>query len=238
MNSNKIVALLRDLNDEDPAVRIQALQSCGTLDVPRSAFVIVLQSLSDRNEDVRCAAVESLGLIGRQEAVPSLLKMLRDQSSEIRMRAAESLGLLLAGMTCPKPLLKSLRDSDELVRIQAAQSLQEIGDRTVLPVLWRSLNDRSPLMRSYVAASIGDLGGKKDHMKLESRLRRETSDVSRLGYYEAFFKLGKIESLLDLLPLLHHSNYKIRCSTANVLSTLPLEPTLARLVLEALHRAR
>ena len=178
----------------------------------------VIRALSDRSPTVRGAAVECLSGLGAKEAIAPLISKLEDSDSEVRMMAASGLGDLLQGKSSPPELVRRLQDPNELVRIEAAESLGVIGDKKALPDLWKALTDSSSLVRSYVAGAIGELGSRKDIARLEEHLRDENSDTSRVGYYQALYKLGKRDALDQLLRMLSHSNdYRVRCAVAKIL---------------------
>jgi HEAT repeat protein len=80
---------------------------------------------SDISEDVRVAAVESLGQIGRVEAKRVLKKALNDISPRVKQKAIEELAFLDIGAV--KPLLQTLKDEDKGTRWKAAEDLGYLG---------------------------------------------------------------------------------------------------------------
>ncbi len=194
--------------------------------------------LSDKSPAMRSAAAEYLGPIGRTAAIPPLIESLADSNREVRLMAARSLGLLLRGRRSPRPLINGLNDRDELVRIEVCESLGAIGDRKALPRLWRTIRDRSALVRSYAAGAIGELGGQRDIRKLEAVLQQERSEASKVGLYQALYVLGKTEALSGLISLLQSSDYRVRCAVANTLSNVIANESNARIILGALEKAR
>jgi HEAT repeat protein len=131
-----------------------------------------------------------------------------------------------------------LEDPDVLVRVEAAESLATIGDPKALPALWRAIDDRSPLVRSYVAGAIGSFGRAGDIPKLEQLLKKERSDTVKVGIYQALYELGRKDMLLSLISLLMESNdYRVRIATANILAEVVLDKSNVAMVLDALRRA-
>lgn len=124
-----------------------------------------------------------------------------------------------------------------LVRVMAVEALGRIRAPRARPALWAALSDPSSLVRRYAASAIGEYGDRRDEKRLLLRLRRERSSSSRLGYFEALFRVGRREYLHELVGLLRHSNYQIRCATANTLADLPLRLPERRRVLAALRAA-
>lgn len=88
-----------------------------------------------------------------------------------------------------------------------------------MPVLRRTLNDRSPFVRRYVAIAIGKFGIEDDIGRLSAQCRRDRNPISRVGYWEALYILGKQGSLPKLLAFLKHKDYRIRCASAHALES-------------------
>jgi len=228
-NDEKLAQLLRQKRDKHSSVRIRALESLADIDHPMVVSELI-ESLSDPSSTMRWTAAQYLGDSGKKEAIKPLVRKLSDHNSEVRMRAAESLGVLLRGSNSPPTLIKKLRDPNELVRIEVAQALGSIGDRKALPRLWKAIDDHSPLVRSYIAAAIGILGGKRDIPKLWDKLRRERSDVSKLGFYDSLYHLGERKVFQDLLSLMESKDYKVRSATAKTLADIANRSNAASIV--------
>lgn len=228
--------LFSQLKHKRVSERVKALESLAKIRHP-SIFEEAMKALSDRSPSVRAVAVECLAGLGTRDAIAPLVSRLDDPDNEVRMLAVGSLGDLLRGKT-PPALLRKLQDSNELVRIETAESIGAIGDKQALTALWKSLDDKSPLVRSYVAGAIGELGNKKDMVKLADRLRKEKSDTSKVGYYQALYKLGKRDVLDELLHMLSHSkDYRVRCAVSKILSDIVQDKKGALFIQTALQKA-
>ena len=229
--------LLKQLIDRKSSVRANAVKSLAQINHPRVVTEII-KALNDTNPNVRSVAAECLGSMNSKRAIRALITRLPDHFSEVRMRAAESLGVLLAGQKkSPVALIRSLRDPDELVRIEVADSLGAIGDRAAAPALWRAIHDRSPLVRSYAAGAIGELGERGDMARLEREVRREGSELSRVGYYQALYMLGKEEGLSELVKLLTSKSYRVRCASARTLCDFEVSRSNASALVRTLRIA-
>ena len=130
-----------------------------------------------------------------------------------------------------------LEDSNELVRIETLESLGRIGDKKALPLILKSLDDSSPLVRSYAARFIAELGGKGYLQVLANRNLAEQDEVAKVGLAYALFLLGDSAQLAVLLDLLSSDNYRVRCASANSLSALDFTPAQLQTVLRALSYA-
>lgn len=203
----------------------------------KGALRELLAALDDPSPTIRTTAAECLGGLGSQRAVPGLLGKLHDHYREVRLRVTESLGTLLEGKNCPEALIRMLQDPDALVRIEAVQSLENIGDKSALRGLRHKLTDRSALVRGYAAVAVARLGGVDEVHGLEERLEKERSPFTRACLFEALHYLGNHDVLSNLLVLLCHKSYRIRCATANILRGLTYSPSERELVLRHLRKS-
>lgn len=228
--------LLRQLNQGKVSERVEALSSLAKLNDPE-IVPILLSQLTDKSPQVRAAASEYLGLAGDSKAIKPLVKRLNDNNSEVRRAAISSLGFLLVGQKSPRVLMEKLGDRNMLVRIETCETLGAIGDKKALPALLRALYDSSPLVRSYAAGAIGELGGQKEIGSLEERLKVEKSETAKVGIYQALYQLGRQNILPALISMLRSKDYRVRCATANILSKVVANEKTSPIILDALHGA-
>jgi HEAT repeat protein len=149
--------------------------------------------------------------------VSSALAELRARSVDRRLKAVARLGELLEGHHAPSQLLDALRSPSALVRVESAEALERIGDPRALRALWPGLQDRVPLVRSYVAAVIGMLAGRKELPRLKAAFSTERNSMARIGYHTAFWSLSEPRAPFDIAEMLQDRNYRVRCSAANTL---------------------
>ena len=119
--------LLIKLNDPDPFVRVEAIQSLGEIHKEQS-LVAVCERLQDTNLYVRAYAAESLGKIGKLNislALSRLLPALKDPSSYVRAMIVAALGEL-QDERAVAPLKELLHDEDDTVRGMAEWALGRI----------------------------------------------------------------------------------------------------------------
>jgi len=228
--------LVLHLNKRGETNKAQRLKRLKT-HTSQNTVIEIIECLSHSNPWVRMAAVECLGTMGKKEAIRHLCGALSDHFRVVRGETVKSLGTLLTNCKkCPPALVRKLKDPDFLVRIEVAETLGKIGDSRVLPSLWEQIHDRSPLVRSYIAAAIGTLGTQKDAKKLRQNLSTEKSDEVKLGYYTALDDLGDEKILPQLLGILQSKDYRVRCATANTLSEFTLNNSNAFTILAELKR--
>ena len=159
--SRHLIALLRE---GDFGIRSEVVRSA--CQPGRSLLNVLVVALDDTDEDIRCAAVASLGASGDEGAAQPLLRQLRpfapwDPHLRLRLAAARALGQL----GCPEAvtrLAEVLRrtswlrrsECDEL-RAAAAGALLKIGTKVALQaVAERSQGERSRLIAEAATAAL------------------------------------------------------------------------------------
>jgi HEAT repeat protein len=119
--------LLLKLEDEDPFVRVEAVQSLGEIYLEKS-LVSVCGCLDDDNLYVRAYAAEALGRVGQIDvslALSQLLPALDDPSPYVRAMMLAALGEL-QDKRAVESIRKHLADDDESVRSMAQWALNKI----------------------------------------------------------------------------------------------------------------
>ena len=119
--------LLLKLNDPDPFVRVEAVQTLGEIQKKKS-LVSVCGCLTDENIYVRAYAAEALGKIGKVDislTLSRLLPALDDPSPYVRAMMVSALGELQDERAADS-IRNLLHDEDESVRGMAAWALNNI----------------------------------------------------------------------------------------------------------------
>ena len=123
-------SLVRMAKDADPNLRreaVEILRSLLTQTPPLGAF---MDALEDPVVDVRLAAANALGSLGRRArpAAQALIRRLADDSPQVRAAAARALGTLGAPLTeVVPPLQKLLEDRDPTVQAAVREALARLG---------------------------------------------------------------------------------------------------------------
>jgi HEAT repeat protein len=183
-----VPALLAQLQDSDPAVKLDAIHRLAQLR-EKSAVEPFINLLSrDPNPDIRRAAAYGLGQLGDPRAIQPLIASLKDENPNVCMNSifavariggservnalmgalahkdlhvcrAAAVGLVLLGdKSAVPPLIKSLDDNRLTVRSGAAFALGFLGDRSAVPALLRALKDDRSLVRLAAIGALGLLG--------------------------------------------------------------------------------
>lgn len=118
--------LLQEFPRLPPMARVAAIDILGRLHSPR-AVPLLVQLLSDADENARARAAHSLGAIGDPRATPDLVVALEDPAWPVRAMAAKALGML-AGADGIEALEHALADREWWVRSNAADALRQKGE--------------------------------------------------------------------------------------------------------------
>jgi HEAT repeat protein len=189
--------------DRQSAVRMAACQALGVLKDPRGLPALE-KALSDQDESVRIVAARSAGQLPGPESLEVLLRVaLQDASERIRGHVVRVVGERRAREAVPR-LESALRAESDLVRANAAMSLGELGDRSSLPVLFRSLDDPFYKVRCLSAHAIARIapGDADAKAAVAKRLEVEDSAMARVDLAWALGSLGdrsRMETLRTLL---------------------------------------
>lgn len=152
------------------SARAQAATELGQLGVrllaviPRFRDALRTVILTDREEDVRTAALHALSMIGPASTsqVPALAEALRDDIPDIRAAAAQDLAQLGVEARDAIPALTTacLNDTDLAVRVQAGVALWRVGRRMfpTFPALIDGLRSGEQVLCWVAAECLGEMG--------------------------------------------------------------------------------
>ncbi len=113
---------------------------------------LLINDLSDNNEDIRWAAAYALANIGIP-AVESLTQALDNRDSVVRLRAAWALGRI-GDLRPVDNLIAALRDGDWAVRMRAAEALGKLRAHKATGSLILALRDEKIDVRKQVIAAL------------------------------------------------------------------------------------
>ena len=122
-----------------------------------TAFLGLLDGVSNSRQDVRQASIYYLGRWKDQRALPSILEAINDTDNDVRREAISALVTIGDASIIPV-LIEALRDHDKDIRISAASGLQSLGDITAVSALINALGDTEFYVRVYSARALGEIG--------------------------------------------------------------------------------
>lgn len=167
-----IAPLCQTLQDPSDLVRINSamalLDIAQRLRRPHSQMVkYLLKALKDKNTYVVRNVARTLGIVGNEEAVTSIITQLKqEQNPGIISNLVLALGLL-KDPRAQKILIRMLRHAHWEVRFEAAKALGELQEPKAYGALIQSLRDPSLLVREQVIFALSRLGNRKAIPHLE-----------------------------------------------------------------------
>jgi HEAT repeat protein len=159
---NEVPALLKGLDDPDPAVRLEATRSFGSFGPGIASEPLVDRLLlglgPDYPEEVRDATIDTLALVARdQERVARAIAdaSAKDPSPQIRNKAVDGMKKPTFAFQIPA-LIVALEDSSPQVRLTAGANLASIGvsDDRIVPALCRSALEADDATREGIGSNI------------------------------------------------------------------------------------
>ncbi len=125
----------------------------------------LLPMLDDEDPAIRRAAVESLGDVSTEAAVPALTAALSDTDPQVRIVALEGLAAHDARLAVGSIELH-LHDQDAEVRLAAIEALSDLDSKSAVHALASLLYDQDSTIRLLAVSALGDIGGKNAVMYL------------------------------------------------------------------------
>ncbi len=206
--------------------RARALRILGELKLPQSVPTI-LNSLEDKDADVRNVAARSLGRMKLQAAEEALIGLLGKHDQSVSARIA-AICIEMGPRTSPL-LIKTLRDGTPKARFWAARILGEIADPRATRSLGEALLDSGADVRSAAARAIGRTGDRTMGPALAPLLADPVWYV-RAHAAEALGKIGDGSFAAPLAEGLRDQSWWVRKNALDALVLLgePAKPALFR----------
>ena len=184
--TEQLRALADEMDHYDPIIRAAVARVLGRLR-QRQAGDRLLAALDDSNELVRQFAVESLGLVREDRALPRF----RDLLARAGKRNVDGLALAVARIGAPDDLAyftAHLGDRSAGVRRAAVEGIGRVGDRGSLAAIDQvATSDRSPVVRLAAAYARHRLGQVQSH-QLAAMLADEERSAQARDY---LFEIGR-----------------------------------------------
>ena len=145
--------LIADLKSTDDFTREEAI---GELEMKGDEVVDpLIDALSDRNKNVKIAAIQILANIGDEKAIKPLILTLSDNNKLVRREASTALSRM--GPAAVDPLIEVLDNPDWRVRGAAAWALGNLNDEKAIPALEKLLDDESGYVKSGAQSAIATI---------------------------------------------------------------------------------
>jgi HEAT repeat protein len=183
--------------------RASAAYSLGDMSC-HEAVPLLLDALDDRSDEVRAAAVRSLGRLRDPSATQQVVECLVARRVP---RGLAGTAVLDLGPAAIPELSRIARHDDPHVRAIAITVLGLVGDFGDAPVALEAMQDPSAEVRTAAAAALGRIGA----ADAESALRAALKDDVHFVRAEAATSLGKIHAkpaVPDLIDLARHDRFR------------------------------
>lgn len=152
----EIKKLIQLFNDKDiDYSRLPIVESLVKIGEP--AIGLLIEALSDPNENVRNGAAAVLVKIGKP-AIEPLIALLGHSNPNMRGRAAHVLGDI-RNRKALEPLIRNIGDSDPSVRREVYYALGRIGTAPAVEALLKAVTtEPDKKLKGYVIGALGDTG--------------------------------------------------------------------------------
>ena len=141
--------------------------------------------------ELRMAAANALGSLGKTDVLPQLLEAATDEDPRVRARAARAAGKLDDARDCDA-LIDRLEDPSGEVRREAANALGQIGNRQALNALLGMFDDERPVVRRIAVGAMGNFGNARPVDGLIEALSDEDPSVRRTAVYSIIELLSNV----------------------------------------------
>lgn len=198
----------------NPTARVWSARILGRIGDARATDDLVSR-LHDRDDLLRMAAAEALGLVKDARAVQPLIRAtLRDPAPQVRAHAAAAVAAI-EGSRAIDVLVAALADPDYATRLRALEAFEAIRveDTTHLE---SALRDPNLEVRRRAALALERVG------YLDRKVRELTSDDRRTSEraYGAVAELGAVGLLDSVVAYVHHESFEVRALVARICGEL------------------
>ncbi len=200
------------------SVRILAARLLGsTLEPGSPAVEVLLAACDDPDPELARVAVETLGNVRDERALPTFIRKLDAEQSEIKLAAVGALGRFDRLLEATDGLSRLLDDSDSFLRRRAVQALGAIGGPQAAKYLPRMLEDED---RDVCRAALSSMTAEMQSDNLSDRVTRLIFVFSGELRTEAGAALRRMtgrqgaSKLLDILREKEQEEYHWMCIDA------------------------
>ncbi len=198
----------------NPTARVWSARILGRVGDARATDDLVTR-LHDRDDLLRMAAAEALGLLKDARAVQPLIRAtLRDPAPQVRAHAAAAVASI-EGSRAIDVLVAALADPDYATRLRALEAFEAIRVEDTSH-LESALRDPNLEVRRRAALALERVG------YLDRKVRELTSEDRRTSEraYAAVAELGAVGLLDSVVAYVHHEAFEVRALVARICGEL------------------
>ncbi len=161
-NKASTPALVKALGDENKNVKSSVIIAMGYMRDRTSVDPLLSFLGKEKDTGLRISAINVLGVIGDERALPTFAKLLKDENPRIKTISAQALGRLRKPAAV-EPLLESSKDENYNVRLYSIRALGEIGDKSAVKDIGKLLklekDDKNKVAIAYTLGMLGSIEG-------------------------------------------------------------------------------
>jgi HEAT repeat protein len=193
-----ITALIEVLNDDDPILCQEAINSLGKMAHPFSdmtewheVFDRLISHLNTGDSEMRLACVRTLGQLKNPLAIPTLFLSLHDEQASVRVQAIQSLTILISIENSER------QQRDSKITKEEAET-ESVNTETVIAQFVELLHDHNITVRKVAAEALAELGHREAiDFIIHAALKSENTNSRDMGY--ALRRLDVEQSCMKLL---------------------------------------
>lgn len=195
-----------DVREAAYAIREQARRLENRYD--GEAVRLLVETLDERDTNVRQAAIDALGLLHAREAVPALLNQLASSVWSVRLAAVRALSVFPDPAVIAALIDRLQNDPQEHVREAAAEALGKFrSSEAVDALMTKALNDEDGFVRRIAAEALGSIRRREAVPALITALADSEFHV-RWAAVQALGAIGDaraVPALIEKLKEEHHA---------------------------------
>lgn len=221
-------SLLNGLKHSSITIRIESSKLLGSMtqsDLEDLGIDLVIDALinnflEDNSLFVRKFAARSLGQIGSERAIASLISVLQNPNEDRKLRRDTIYSLAKIGIErIFQPITIALKDPSDSVRIAAASVLSRIAGDWAIKDLVASLDDKKWQVHENSSNALEKIGGAKVEQELLNTLNNsELTTLHRRTIFSLLAKVGGKQSFDTLISLLTYPSKSIKSEAARGIS--------------------
>jgi HEAT repeat protein len=202
-----------------PELREAAIWALGEVGGP-AAERRLRAAVADPDVRVRRTAIEKLGALKVQLAVPDLIRVLQDPRGDagVRVAAASALGAIGDGRAMA-PLLAALKDGNVYIRAEAEKSLALLKASPASRETATLLRDPAPRVRAEAAQKLGDARDPEVTSKLIGALNDDENAV-RQAAIRSLSRHREPRSVRQLVAALDSPSFQTRQGAVTALGLM------------------
>ena len=212
--------ILEGLSSRNPQVRVNAIEMAAATN--NQQFMAGVQRLTkDELVLIRFAAAVAIGDAKYSAAKNDVSQLLKDRDENVRLAADYAIVMLGGPKSYARQIRAALTGNDQQIRANAAFLLGKIGDKDVLPLLYKLIQDEASddKVRLNAIEAIARLGDEKIYKKLLATLISAYADDRVFGI-RAMGALGTSQAKDSLFTMLKDDVPEVRLMAAEQLGYL------------------